>query len=152
MSRQKAKGTAFESQCVGYLRQKLGDDDIERCVLHGSKDEGDIRGVKAHGYKGVIECKNYAKVHPTDLKKWKHQTIAERDNADADFALLVVHKPGCGEARFGENDCHLQVRDLDKVQGYTTFVRDPSDPLMDAWVRMDLEMVCDLMVRGEGSR
>ena len=143
----KIKGSLFESQGVRYFRQKLGIEDIHRCALHGNKDEGDIRGLLAHGSKGIAEMKNYKKVYPTDLKKWRHDTITERENAGADFSLLVVHKPGCGEARFGDNYCHLQVRDLDVIQGYERYIRDPNDPFLDTWLTMDLDTVCELMMR-----
>ena len=48
-SRQKAKGTRFESSVVRYMREALGDDRIERRALHGTQDMGDIYGIRAHG-------------------------------------------------------------------------------------------------------
>ena len=146
-NRSKSRGTSYESQCVRYLRQKLDDDGIERRALHGNKDMGDVFGLKAHGHTGIIECKNVKRYGKVDLNKWRHDTITERENAGADFSLLVVHKPGCGEARFGDNYCHLQVRDLDVIQGYERYIRDPNDPFLDTWLTMDLDTVCDLMLR-----
>ena len=51
MSRQKAKGTLLESKVVNYLRARLGDSEqtIHREVLHGTKDQGDITGLRIHG-------------------------------------------------------------------------------------------------------
>jgi hypothetical protein len=146
-NRSKALGTSYESQCVRYLRQKLCDDGIERRALHGNKDMGDVFGLKAHGHMGIVECKNVKRYGKADIDKWRGQTMDERKHAGADFALLVVHKPGCGEARFGDNYCHLQVRDLDVIQGYERYIRDLDDPLLDTWLTMDLETACDLMLR-----
>ena len=146
-NRSKAIGTNFESQCVRYLRQRLNDDGIERRALHGNKDMGDIFGLRAHGHTGIVECKSVKQYGKADVDKWRCQTVTERENAGVDFALLVVHKPGCGAARFGDNHCYLQVRDLDMIQGYERFVRDPDDPFMDTWLAMDLGTACDLMLR-----
>lgn len=139
-------GTRFESDCVSFLRERLDDDRIERRALHGSKDLGDIFGLHAHGHVGIVECKAHKKWGPADLAKWKEQTVAERGNADADFALLVVHKNGVGRKRFGENTCFMQVRDLEKIMGgdFTCIAGELAKAL---WVRVTLEDAC-VMIEG----
>lgn len=141
----KAKGTSFETQCVTYLRARLGDGRIERRALHGNNDMGDIHNLFAHGHEGVVECKNYREWGPADLAKWKSQTVDERGNADADFALLVVHRDGCGKARFGENHCYMQVRDLEKVIGgeFSCLYGDSSK---DMWVCVTVDDACKMML------
>ncbi len=141
MSRQKDKGTKFETACVRYLRKRLEDDRIDRAAMRGNRDAGDIHGLVAHGYRGIVECKDVADVPKSRLERYKAQTIVERGNADADFALLVIHTKGVGETRFGENDCHLQVRDLERVMG-GEFRCLAGDSAKEMWVRADLETVC----------
>lgn len=144
-NRPKAKGTSFETQCVTYLRSRLGDTRPERSAMHGNKDQGDIHGLFAHGCEGIVECKSYKKWGPSDLAEWQSQTIAERGNANADFALLVVHRQGCGKARFGENHCYLQVRDLERVMG-GEFTCMYGDSAKDMWVRVTVDDACRMML------
>ena len=89
-SRQKAKGTRFESSVVRYMREALGDDRIERRALHGTQDMGDIYGIRAHGWDVIAECKSHKEVTPALVAEWREQTLRERENADAGAALLVV--------------------------------------------------------------
>ena len=145
MSRQRAKGTKFESACVKYLRKRLEDARIDRCAMHGNRDQGDIGGLRAHGRKGIVECKDYKSWSKSDLLDWQSQTIVERGNADADFALLVVHRKGIGETRFGENDCHLQVRDLERVMG-GEFRCLAGNTAKEMWITANLETICKFIM------
>ena len=147
MSKQRSKGTSFETGIVRYLRERLNDNRIERRALHGNYDLGDIWGLRAHGYEGIVEAKDYARFGPADLAKWREQTVIERGNADADFALLVVHEKGCGKARFGQNSCHMQIRDLEKIVG-GTFRCLAGDRTTSMWVRVTLDDACR-MILGE---
>lgn len=144
MSRQRAKGTAFETACVNFLRDRLGDERIERRALHGVRDMGDIYRLFAHGHEGIAECKDYKTWGKADLDKWKQQTVAERENAGADFALLIVHESGVGKKRFGQNSCHMQVRDLEKVIG-SEFRCVAGESAMGMWVRVALDDACMMM-------
>lgn len=141
MSRQKEKGTRFETACVRYLRKRLEDERIDRAAMRGNRDAGDIHGLVAHGYKGIVECKDYKSWSKSDLLDWQSQTVTERGNADADFALLVIHTKGVGETRFGDNACHLQVRDLERVMG-GEFTCLAGDTAKEMWIRADLETIC----------
>ena len=84
MSRQKAKGTLLESKVVNYLRARLGDSEqtIHREVLHGTKDQGDITGLRIHGRPVVLECKNYS-TYAGRLKEWMQEGRTEAGKAGA---------------------------------------------------------------------
>lgn len=83
----KKAGTAFETSVAGYLAEHV-DDRIERRTKTGAKDRGDISGLRHHGHRLVIECKNTA---VTSLGSWAAEAEVERGNDDA-LAGLVVHK------------------------------------------------------------
>jgi hypothetical protein len=89
MSKQKQKGTAYETAVVRYL-QDNGFPHAERSPLYGSGDRGDITGCP-----GIVwECKNH-KSH--DLAGWLRETEQERINANADFGVLTVKRAGVGD-------------------------------------------------------
>jgi hypothetical protein len=130
---------------VRYLRKRLEDERIDRAAMRGNRDAGDIHGLVAHGYRGIVECKDYKSWSRSDLLDWQSQTVVERGNADADFALLGAHRKGVGETRFGENDCHLQVRDLERVMG-GEFTCLAGDTAKEMWIRADLETICKFIM------
>ena len=89
MSRQRAKGTSFETLIVNYLSERLGDDRIMRMPLHGKADRGDIAGIRTVlGEKVAVEVKNHTKL---ELGMWITEAETERGNADAGMCV-VVHK------------------------------------------------------------
>lgn len=90
MSKQKAKGTSFESLIVGYLKEH-GWPDAERRALTGTHDKGDITGVPSL----VFECKNHKTL---SLSGWLIETETERQNADAQYGVLVAKRKGYGQA------------------------------------------------------
>src|SRR5690606_4224698 len=55
----RAAGQRFESDIVGYLNTHI-DDRIERRRLNGKSDRGDVTGLKVHGLRTVIECKDHS--------------------------------------------------------------------------------------------
>ncbi|MCW2286999.1 hypothetical protein [Leucobacter luti] len=84
----------FESHVVGYLADALDDDRIERRAKSGSKDRGDIGGVRTvTGGRVVVECKD---VRAMNLSGWVDEAEVERGNDDAAVGV-VVHK----RLRFG---------------------------------------------------
>ena len=111
MSRSKAKGTAFETAVTRYLADALGDDEgtIRREALHGTRDVGDIGGLRAHGRKVVMECKNHSR---DELPRWLREAEAERGNADALAGVVVSKRRGIGESRMGEQLVSLTLRDF----------------------------------------
>jgi hypothetical protein len=91
MSRSRASakkaGSSFERSTADYLASVV-DDRIDRRVKAGNKDRGDIGGVRIHGQRIVLECKNTAK---TSLGPWANEAEIERGNDDA-LAGVVIHK------------------------------------------------------------
>lgn len=93
MSRQKQKGTRWETRIVDYLRER-GWPHAERRTLNGAKDQGDISGVIGV----VIEAKD-AQRH--ELASWLDEANTERDNASADFGVVWAHRRGKASPRDG---------------------------------------------------
>ena len=83
----KKAGSSFERSTADYLAAVV-DDRIDRRVKNGAKDRGDIGGVRIHGQRIVLECKNAAK---TSLGPWATEAETERGNDDA-LAGVIVHK------------------------------------------------------------
>lgn len=86
MSKQRAKGTTFETSIVRHLQQN-GFPHAERRALHGGHDKGDITGTPGL----VWECKNH-KQHR--LNEWLNETETERTNANAELGILIVKRAG----------------------------------------------------------
>lgn len=100
MSMQAQKGATFEQDTSDYLAAALGDDRIERRVKHGTNDRGDIAGLRIHGKRVVVECKNHKRM---ELAEWVDEAETERGNDDADYGIVVHKRRGCGKAKFGGN-------------------------------------------------
>jgi hypothetical protein len=85
----KAAGRTFERQIADYLARQFDDDRIDRRVKTGSKDRGDIGGLRVHGKRLVVECKNTT----TGLKlpQWTNEAHLEAGNDDA-LVGVVIHK------------------------------------------------------------
>lgn len=137
----KKKGTAFETLCRDKLASRLGDERIHRKSLSGHSDKGDLGGLYAHGLTGMVECKD-AKVQR--LADWKRQTIVEKGNADADFAVLIVHEPGKGFSHFMENSAYMTLGDLLKVASVSK-VSITFKAHLDRWVRITVGDLCDMV-------
>lgn len=85
----KKAGSAMESLVANFLAFRLADDRIERRAKNGSKDRGDISGVRIPGGRVVIEVKNVSS--KIDLPGWLREAETERGNDDAVIGV-VVHK------------------------------------------------------------
>jgi hypothetical protein len=106
----KQAGTKFESDVVRYLRERLGDDRIERRAKSGSKDRGDIAGVRtALGERVVIECKDVARLN---LSGWVDEADIERGNDDAAVGLVAHKRRGYGPAQMGSTYVTMTLDDL----------------------------------------
>ena len=111
MSKQKRKGTAFETDAVEFLSRRLSSEEgaIHRLAQHGTNDEGDIWGLFTHGKRLVAECKNCKKM---TLSQWIDEAEAERGNADA-LAAIVIHKRrGKGAKQFQETYVSMTLEDF----------------------------------------
>lgn len=141
----KAKGTAWETAVVRYMRAQLDDERIERRALHGSKDMGDIHGLWAHGFEGIVECKAVREAKPSLLADWQRQTLDERENADAGFALLVCKN---FNHSVGEAFCWLTLRDLARIALPLCVNDGHMDRADETWACLPLSVACALM-RGD---
>lgn len=92
----KAAGSSFEALIASGLAELLEDDRIERRNKNGSKDRGDITGVKTiRGGRVVIECKDTAR---DNLPAWIRECEIERGNDDALIGVVAHKKRGSGKA------------------------------------------------------
>lgn len=82
-----AAGRAMERGTANYLADTV-DDRIDRQVKTGAKDVGDIGGVRFHGHKIAVECKE---VTTPALPAWLREAEVERENLGA-LAGVVVHR------------------------------------------------------------
>lgn len=112
MSRSKQKGTAFERLIADYLAEQLNDDRIDRAPLAGTKDKGDIAGVRSPFGRVVLELKNHNR---QELAVWVDEAETERGNADA-LVGAVVHKRR-GKGQPGNQYVTLTVDGLVKLLG-----------------------------------
>lgn len=104
------KGTDFETLISKGLAAALDDDRIERRVRNGSKDRGDVGGVRIHGQRVVIECKNILNGKVLHLPEWVNEAQDEAGN-DGALVGVVIHK------RTGTRDpmqqwCSMTVADF----------------------------------------
>ena len=99
-------GTRFESLIVAYLAAHV-DDRIERRRLSGSKDRGDVSGLRHMGGRIVVECKDTARIN---LAGWAAEAEIARGNDDA-LAGIVVHKRH-GRGRAAEQWVTMTLADL----------------------------------------
>lgn len=83
----KQAGSRFERDIADALARTV-DDRIDRRAKTGSRDKGDIGGVRVHGQRVVIECKD---VSVLSLGTWVGEAEAERVNDEA-LAGIVAHK------------------------------------------------------------
>lgn len=111
----KAAGSLFESQVAGFLSDVLDDDRVERRAKNGSKDRGDVGGVRtALGERVVVECKNTAKL---DLAGWAREAEVERGNDDAAVGVIVHKRHGVGVTRMGEQWVTMTLADFGVLLG-----------------------------------
>lgn len=144
MSRQVDKGTRWETLCRDELAARLGDERIHRKAHAGAHDTGDLGGIFAHGYEGVAECKWYKTYTRSDMLRWRAETLAERANANADFAVLLVHEPNKGLKRFADNTAWMTINDLHKVAGIEA--KTVWHGVGDMWVATTIGELCDMIV------
>jgi hypothetical protein len=91
----KKAGTSFETLVAKYLALTLEDDRIERRTRNGSKDRGDVSGLRHMTGRVVVECKDMGgqlRVGP-----WLTETETERGNDDALAGLVVAKRRGKGQ-------------------------------------------------------
>jgi hypothetical protein len=87
----KKAGSKFEKDVADYLAKHV-DDRIERRTKNGSKDRGDIAGLRHMGERIVIECKDHG--GRLEAGPWVNETESERGNDDATSAIVIAKRRG----------------------------------------------------------
>lgn len=133
-------GTHFESDVRAFLRERLGDPSIDRLILHGRADIGDVGFLTARtGERGVVECKAGKQRYPKLIATWQEETERERLNAGVGFALLVLKTPGVGARTMGRSVTYATRASLSRITGHEWHGS------QGEYVETDLETVCSLI-------
>ena len=104
----KTAGTRFERLVADYLAKTLNDDRIDRRTRTGSKDRGDIGGLRHMGQRLVVETKNYGgQLKPTE---WTKEAHIEAGNDDALVGIVVAKRRGTSNP--GEQWVLMTLADL----------------------------------------
>ena len=104
----KAAGARFERSIADCLAEHV-DDRIDRRVKTGSKDKGDIAGVRAiGGGRVVLELKDYGGRY--NVGPWLTEADIERGNDDALVGAVVAKRRGTADPL--EQVVFMTVRDL----------------------------------------
>lgn len=99
-------GSRFERQIADHLATHV-DDRIDRRVKTGAKDRGDIAGLRHHGHRIAIECKNTTR---TNLAGWIAEAHTAAGNDDALIGIVAHKRHGRGYA--GDQWVTMTVDDL----------------------------------------
>ncbi len=96
MSAESRKGHVMERLVANFLRVFFSDTRIDIRPKNGTKDRGDIGGLRTiRGADFVLEVKNHTRL---DLSGWMREAELERGNADAGGAAVVFKRAGKGAA------------------------------------------------------
>ena len=88
----KQAGSRFERHIADHLNKHV-DDRIDRRVTTGSKDRGDIAGLRYRGERIVIECKNTTRAN---LAGWITEAHTAAGNDDALIGIIAHKRHGKG--------------------------------------------------------
>lgn len=102
----KKAGAAFERAVADYEAAHI-DDRIDRKVRTGSKDTGDIAGLRVHGQRVAQECKNTRAWTPGE---WLREAEVERVNDSALAAVVVAKRHGSADP--GDQVVLMTMRDF----------------------------------------
>lgn len=91
----KAAGAKFERVLADHLSIALDNEFIDRKVKTGSKDTGDVGGVRAHGQRIVLELKDYG--GQVKVSEWLKEAEVERGNDDALAGIVIAKKRGTAD-------------------------------------------------------
>ena len=105
MSRNKQRGTSFETLVVRFLTEN-GFPHAERRAHAGTNDLGDITGCGPL----VFECKNHKTL---SFSEWLREAEVERSNAAADFGVVVAKRRGSGDP--GEQYALMTLADMARL-------------------------------------
>ena len=103
------KGPWMEARTVDFFNKAVNTDSIERRVMGGANDRGDVAGLFFRGRPFVIEVKNRTNVTPA---QWFRELQDECGNADTDLGAVVFHRPKVGEKSMGDQGVFMTLRTL----------------------------------------
>lgn len=106
MSRQRAKGTRFETAVAAWLTAEGFP--AERVAMHGSADQGDLR-VDCGAFDLTAECKDRRR---HDWLRALDEAEAESANAGTSAGFAVLHRDGVGAKRMGETPVLMTLSTL----------------------------------------
>lgn len=109
MSKQKRKGTAFESMCIRWLTERLGVE-VRRNALMGALDQGDLFGIVIGGKHFTVECKDYSGKYR--LAEWSEELEREMGYCDTDIGAVVFKMAGAGEKHMEEQGVFMRLKTL----------------------------------------
>lgn len=110
MSRQREKGTWFETAVSAYLAEVLRRV-VMRLGMGGVNDRGDIH---VDGLDMTIECKNQARMA---LAEWMDEAERESGNAGTRCGVVVHHRRGRGAARIADSYVTMRLGDFAALIG-----------------------------------
>lgn len=107
-------GSNFAECSARYLSFVTGSD-VTRRVCHGSKDTGDLNGIKICGHRLIAECKDYS--GRDQMAEWIREAETERGNDDALAGVVISHRRGVvadarNLMRMGDQLVSMTLRDL----------------------------------------
>lgn len=106
----KKAGSRSERLVSERLALGLGDDRIERRRLAGSKDRGDVGGVRTvMGERVVVEVKDTSKI---EIGPFLNEAEVERGNDDAAVGVVVAKRRGFGDKNVGQWVVLMTLDDL----------------------------------------
>ena len=103
----KQAGASFEKLVADYLADQI-DDRIERRRLAGKNDRGDIGGLRVHGQRVVLECKDYG--GRIEAGPWIKEAEVERINDSALAGIVIAKRRGTTVP--GEQFVIMSLQDL----------------------------------------
>lgn len=107
----KSAGTRLETSTARFLAERLGSDIIERRRQSGSRDRGDIGGVRTvGGARLVVEVKDYA--GSVKVKPWLDEAMIEAGNDDAVAGVVVFKRAGVGYDNAAEHGVLMSLETL----------------------------------------
>ena len=95
VNRPRIKGTTAEAALCAYLRDN-GWPDAERRALSGTQDKGDVAGT------GPLVWEVKSTANTPLIPAWLMETGIERQNAGADYGILVIKTKGIGPRRMDQ--------------------------------------------------
>lgn len=103
----KDAGTRMETLVAGYLAEHV-DDRIERRRLTGSKDRGDLSGLRHMGGRLVAQVKDYG--GQVQVGPWLNEVEVQRGNDDALAGFVIAKRRGTTDP--GDQIVLMTLRDL----------------------------------------